>query len=139
MRREHARGFTLLEAVVALAILAAAGMALFAAMTQSVQMVGRAESSREADAALRNALAYVGAVNPAEDPQGRQPLGAYELVWNAELLEPARPSATGYVAPGLHEVGLYRLDLELWRDGELQREASVRRIGYRQVRQPQVL
>ena len=39
------RGFSLLEAIVALAILATAGLALFAAMSQSVQMVARADAA----------------------------------------------------------------------------------------------
>ncbi|MBW8311615.1 MAG: prepilin-type N-terminal cleavage/methylation domain-containing protein, partial [Rhizobium sp.] len=82
MRRERARGFTLLEAVVALAILAAAGMALFAAMTQSVQMVGRAAPSRAAAPARRTPVAYVGAGDQAADPPGPQPPGGYALGWN---------------------------------------------------------
>ncbi len=39
MRTERQRGFSLLEAIVALAILASVGMALFAAMNQSLSMV----------------------------------------------------------------------------------------------------
>ena len=72
----HQRGFSLLEAIVALTILATAGLALFAAMNQSVQMVSRAEKSREADSALRNAMAWMETVNPAQTPEGEQKLGA---------------------------------------------------------------
>lgn len=139
MRPERARGFTLLEAVVALAILAAAGMALFAAMSQAVQMTARAERAREDDVALRNALARIEQVNPTETPDGEAPLGAYELRWRSSLVEPALPGATGYLLPGYFEVGLYELELELWRDGELRREASLRRVGYRQVRRPEAM
>ena len=52
MRTERQRGFSLLEAIVALAILASVGMALFAAMNQSLSMVARAEKVRERDATL---------------------------------------------------------------------------------------
>lgn len=132
--RGRARGFTLLEAIVALAILAAAGMALFAAMSQSLQMVRRAQQAREADAALRNALAWSEEINPMETPRGEQALGDWELRWTAEPVEPPRDGATGYLALGLYRVGLYRMHLELWRDGALQREVELRRAGYRQVR-----
>ncbi|QCO67071.1 prepilin-type N-terminal cleavage/methylation domain-containing protein [Luteimonas yindakuii] len=134
--RPDQRGFSLLEAVVALAILAAAGLALFAAMSQSMQMVGRAEDSRTADAAMRNALAWVEQLNPTESPKGELQFPPYTVSWTSTLLEPARPSATGYLAPGLHDVGLHRLQLTLRRDGALIREFDVRKVGYRQVRAP---
>lgn len=135
----RARGFSLLEAIVALAILAGAGLALFASMSQSLQMVGRAERAREADLALRNALAWVERINPMESPDGTRQIGGYVLHWRAQPLEPPRDGATGYLLPGLHEVGLYRMQLELWRDGALVRDAALSRIGHRQVRQREVL
>lgn len=138
-RRHGARGFSLLEAVVALTILAAAGLASFAALTQSLQMVGRAERAREADLSLRNSMAWLDLVNPMEQPTGEQVMGEYVLRWSSQPLEPVRDTATGYLQPGLHEVGLYRMELELWREGVLEREAVLQRIGYRQVRQPAVL
>jgi general secretion pathway protein I len=132
-----AAGFTLLEAIVALAILAAAGMALMAAMSQSLQMVERAKQAREADVALRNALAWTERINPMETPRGEQALGAgWTLRWEAEPVEAPLDAATGTLQPGLYQVGLYRLHLSLWRDGALAREATMRRAGYRQVRQP---
>lgn len=133
--RARARGFTLLEAIVALAILAAAGMALFAAMSQSLQMVQRAQQARDADAALRNALAWSETINPMLDPSGEQALGDWEMRWRSEALEPPRAGATGFLQPGLYQVGLYRLHLQLWRDGALQREVAFNRAGYRQVRE----
>lgn len=129
------RGFTLLEAIVALAILAAAGLALFAAMSQSLQMVRRAEQARAVDIALRNALAWGERINPMQSPQGEQPLGEWTLRWTSEPVETPRDGATASGQPGLYQVGLYRLRLELWRDGRLEREASLRRAGFRQVRQ----
>ena len=70
MRTERQRGFSLLEAIVALAILASVGMALFAAMNQSLSMVARAEKVRERESALRNAVAWIQVVNPAQQPRG---------------------------------------------------------------------
>lgn len=129
----------MLEAIVALTILAAVGMALFAAMNQSVQMVARAERAREADSALRNALAWIETVNPAETPRGEQRLGDITLRWTAEPIEPPRDAMTGYLQAGLYRVGLYRVRLELTRAGQAVAETSVRRVGYQQVRQPAVL
>lgn len=133
------RGFSLLEAIVALTILAAVGLALFAAMGQSVQMVARAERARAADSALRNALAWMETVNPAETPQGEQQLGEITLRWTSEPIEPPRDAMTGYLQAGLYRVGLYRVRLELTRDDQSVAETTLHRVGYQQVRQPAAL
>ena len=139
MNRQGMRGFSLLEAIVALAILATAGLALFASMSQSVQMVSRAERAREADSAVRNAVAWIETVNPMQTPQGEQELGDVTLRWSAQLVEPERDAMTGYLQPGLYRLGLYDVHMELLRDGEPLTEAVVRRVGYRQVREPEQL
>ena len=129
-------GFSLLEAIVALTILASAGLALFAAMSQSVQMVARAENARTADSAVRNAVAWMETVNPMQTPQGEQQLGDVTLRWSAKLVEPERDAMTGYMTPGLYRLGLYDVHLELLQDGRPPTEAVLRRVGYRQVREP---
>lgn len=133
------RGFSLLEAIVALTILAAAGLALFAAMSQSLQMVGRAERAREVDSAMLNAVAWMETVNPMETPRGEQAFGQFMLQWASEPIEPVRDGTTGFLQPGLYRLGLYRMRLRLTRDGVLEREETVRRVGYQQVRQAAVL
>lgn len=134
--RRSGTGFSLLEAVVALAILVAAGLALFAAMTQSLQMLGRVERARELDALTRNALAIVEQINPMQHPAGESALGELTVRWRSELVEPVRDGATGFLQPGYFEVGLYRVQVELWRRGALEHAFDVRRAGYRQVRSP---
>ena len=131
-----ARGFTLLEAIVALAILAAAGLALFAGMAESRKMLQRADRVVAIDAATANALAYVERLNPMDRPRGELALGEYEMRWTSEPLEPPRPSATGYLQPGLYDVGLYRVRVELRKGGVLEQQIDIRRVGYRQVRKP---
>jgi len=137
MNKTH--GFSLLEAIVALAILAAAGLAPFASMSQSLQMVNRAERAREVDSALLNAVAWMDTVNPMERPQGEQSFGEFTLQWQSEPIESVRDGVTGFRQPGLYQVGLYRVRLELMRDGVLERGETLRRVGYKQVRQPAVL
>ncbi|WP_133394169.1 PulJ/GspJ family protein [Luteimonas terrae] len=129
-------GFSLLEAIVALTILATAGLALFAAMNQSVQMAQRVEQARLADSAVRNAMAWMETVNPALAPSGEQRLGDVDLRWQSELVEPSRNSMTGHLQAGLFEVGLYTVTLDLRRDGQLLTTTQIRRVGYRQVREP---
>lgn len=134
IKRLHAAGFALLEAIVALAILAAVGMALFAAINQTVQMVSRAETAREADTAVLNALAWLETVNPSQQPEGTQQLGEVELHWTSKPVEPPLDGSTGSLDPGLYRIGLYDMHLELRREGILLADTVVRRVGYVQVR-----
>lgn len=130
-------GFSLLEAIVALAILASVGLALFAAMNQSLQMVARAEAARERETALRNAVAWLQTVNPAQTPSGEQALGDYVLHWSSELVEPPRDEASGYLRAGLYRIGLYDVHLRLDRSGRPFADLHMRRVGYLQVRAPE--
>lgn len=139
MHADRQRGFSLLEAIVALAILASVGMALFAAMNQSLSMVARAEKVRERESALRNAVAWIQVVNPAQQPRGEHELGDLRLRWTSEPVEPPRDAATGHERAGLYRVGLYKMRLELDRDGQPLAEIELRRVGYEQVREPSVL
>lgn len=135
MRPESARGFSLLEAIVALAIVASAGLALFAAMSQSVQMATRAENARKADTAMRNALAWMETVNPGKTPAGEQRLGEMVLAWKSEPVEPPRDAMTGYLQAGLFQIGLYDLTLDIRTDDGLSTSFHLRKVGYKQVRE----
>ena len=67
-------------------------------------------------------------------------LAARVLADHAEaVLIIERDAMTGYLQPGLYRLGLYDVHMELLRDGEPLTEAVVRRVGYRQVREPEQL
>lgn len=136
MRRSRSRGFSLLEAIVALAIVASAGLALFAAMNQSIQMVRRAEAARLSDSAMRNALAWLETINPGQTPEGEERLGDVVLTWRSEPIEPPRDAAMGYLQAGLYQVGLYDMTVDLQIDGAAPTSFHLRKVGYVQVREP---
>lgn len=136
MRHKAQQGFSLLEAIVALAIVASAGLALFAAMSQSVQMVRRAERVRQADTAARNALALMETVNPALDPTGEKRIGALQLKWHSTPVEPPRDVMTGYLQAGLYQVGLYDITLDVHAADDVSTTLRLRKVGYKQVREP---
>lgn len=133
--RSSSRGFTLLEAIVALAILAAGGMALFAALNSALRSIERADAASRLDTATENAVAWLDALNPMTSPKGEQRMGAYRVTWVAEPVEPVRDNLTDYLQPGLYEVGLYDVRVEIWGGSRVERNFVLRRAGYRQVRQ----
>ena len=137
--RGKSRGFTLLEAIVALAILAAGGMALFAGLNGALRGLDRAAAATRLDTATQNAVSRLEVLNPMQEPQGEAQLGAYRMRWSAVAIEPPRDALTDYLRPGLYEVGLYRVEVELSRGAQVERRFEVRRAGFRQVRVPDLL
>lgn len=106
------RGFGLLEAIVALVILASSGLALFAWIGQNLTDVSRIEDVQARAALQLNALALVTNVNPYAEPKGERRVGGMLVRWSSELVEPLRyslPFAGGH-SPRW-QVGLYRLDV----------------------------
>lgn len=137
--RAKSAGFTLLEAIVALAILAAGTMALFAALNGALRSIERAEAATRLDSVTENALARLESVNPMLRPEGEEPLGGYTMRWRSTLVAGPTDVLTNYFHPGLHEAALYEIDVELWRGASFEGRFTLRRAGWRQVRQPEVL
>ncbi len=107
------RGFGLLEAIVALALLAGTGIALFAWINQNLQAASRVQQIA-AEAKLQMwAQTVVDTVNPLLQPEGTRDLGDRSVRWRAELLEPQRRNTSfGPEAPGDWRMGLYRLTVD---------------------------
>ena len=105
-------GFGLLEAIVALALLAGAGLALFAWIQQNLQAASRLQTHEIEARLLLSAQALVSTVNPMLQPAGTLEMPGLRLQWTAEPMEPVRRnlSATAGV-PGAFALGLYRMDV----------------------------
>lgn len=134
----RARGFTLLEAVVAMAIFAAAGMALYALFNANLISLGRAQDVTGQIPAVHRAMEYLAAIDPAEQPVGQIELDGYDVVWSSRLMEPVRDSQTVQGYRGYHELGLYEITLDINRLDDLVASHKLRVISHRQVRWPTV-
>ncbi len=132
----HARGFTLLEAIVALVLLAGTGMALFAWLNTNLLSLQRVEASRQRDAVMRGALEYATTLNPMLQPTGERQLGAYTLNWRSEPIFPPRDGVGRVGTQGYYRVGFYRVELEIRQDEELVARFEIKQPGYEQVRYP---
>lgn len=130
-RHDACCGFGLLEAIVALALLAGTGLALFAWINQNLQAASRLRLHEQESRLLLSAQSLIDTVNPLQAPTGRLEVSGLAVTWEAVALEPARANATfnpELTGPWL--VGLYRLkvhaqdriegvalDFEQWRVG----------------------
>ena len=108
MRRR--RGFGLLEAIVALALLAGTGLALLGWIQQSLQSASRLRDTEQEARLLLSAQALVELINPAEQPSGSLQSNGLTVSWTSQAVEPPKRNAVDEgEAVATWQVGLYRL------------------------------
>lgn len=129
-------GFTLLEAIVALVLIATIGMALFSWLNSSFISLQRVIAQQDRQMAIRNALGFMENLNPMAQPQGNIELEEHRLTWSAHLIEPIKDgqNITGEI--GFYQVGLYVVEVTLHHQNQLLATLSLRQVGYKQVRKP---
>ena len=107
-------GFGLLEAIVALTLLAGTGVALFTWINQNLEAASRLRFHEQRAQLLLSAQALVDTVNPMQAPTGQFEVGDLALTWQAEAVEPPRANATfnPEFPAGPWQVGLYRVQVQ---------------------------
>lgn len=104
--RARIAGFTLLEAIVALTLIASTGLALMAWINSSLSAASRLQE-RDAEAALKlAAVQALQTVNPVTRPEGELELGSLRLRWQSAPKGPPSTSA-GLAGPGAFRVQLF--------------------------------
>lgn len=104
------RGFGLLEAIVALLILATSGLMLFAWINQNLNGAARIKDAETRAQLQLEAQGWVAKLNPAQQPEGELEIAGMQLAWRSELVEPMRDefSYGGHIVPRW-QLGLYRV------------------------------
>ena len=116
LRYRRPRGFTLMEVVVALMILATSGLMLFAWVNQNLETASRLRDAQARAQLQIEGVSWLGLVNPSNEPQGERRQGDLHLSWTSTLVEPPRNefSFGGGLTPRW-ELGLYRVHATLKR------------------------
>jgi HAMP domain-containing protein len=135
-RRHGVFGFGLLEALVALVLIAGVGFSLLAWVQQNLDTLQRLRQHYAEQEIRRQILDWAVALNPMERPQGELALGGTRLVWSSERQGDERPQSGYPAGMGLHDVALFSVTIEAYPEG---REASpltetLLQVGYRQTR-----
>ncbi|OUD14311.1 prepilin-type N-terminal cleavage/methylation domain-containing protein [Thioflexithrix psekupsensis] len=133
------RGFTLLEALVALVLIATVGMALLSWLNSSLDSLSRMEHAQRRIEATRNALAFIDTLNPMQNPQGEAEIGVYTFRWQANLVKPEQDGVNHLGAQSLYKLGLYQVTIDIFQFNQLITQLSLTQVGYEQVRQPAAL
>ena len=104
MTPHHTRaqsGFTLLEAIVALVIMATTLMVLYGWLASSTLGAVRSEETAASLSSARTALSYLERVNPMTQPNGTTEFGTFKLTWHAEPVTDRRTGRTPVGDPSL--------------------------------------
>jgi len=134
-RRKSVAGFTLLEAIMAIALLAIAVMPLYEFFGRSLNGLYRAaESNQESDLNL-TVIAYLTGLNPMERPEGEDALGAYRIRWRSEELVPATDTMAYPRGLGLYQTALYRVTGEVIEGSRVRSRIAIRLVGYKRARE----
>lgn len=136
--RVRSEGFTLLEAMVALAIFTGAAMAFYGLFNTNLITLARAHDVSRQAPAVRHAIEYLSAINPREEEEGRFEFDGLNVVWAARLLQPVRQSQSATGALGYFEVGLYEVEFTMSERGRPLGTWRMRLVGYEKVREPKI-
>jgi general secretion pathway protein I len=129
------RGFTLIEAIVALVLIATTGMALFSWINTNIISLNRVQLANAQSGATANVLEYMAGVNPMATPQGSATLGDYRITWDATVEEAARDGAGYPYGLSLYQIALYHTKVTVLQDGSKPWfDFSLTQTGYKRVR-----
>ncbi len=127
-------GFSIMETLVAVALLAIAVLPLYAFQQTLANTATRLQNASALLDAQESALAILQTIDPIAQPEGEMDLGEWRLTWQSQELVSESP-ADGYLGSSIWGVALYEIDASLER-GETRRDFSLRRVAWIQVRDP---
>ncbi len=128
-------GFTLLEALMSLLLIATIGMASFDWINSSLESLGRVQDHSLRQQAVRNALSFMESVNPMNDPSGEAKMGPYTIYWESRLAEPEKDGVGHPFGISLYRLGLYDTHIKVGINEKEIASFDLRQVGYRQVRE----
>jgi len=127
------KGFTLIEALVAIAILGATLIPIMALMSQSINQIHNIAESNAKSAAKDSALAIIEPINPMKNPSGEIEMVGFNMVWSSKLIVP--PNNTVQIGAGLagYRVAFYIVNIEILKNNEPWFSFQVRKVGHSRI------
>ncbi len=130
MRRSAQAGFGLMEAIVALTLLAAAALPTALGLSAALTAARRTEAAMLELEMQANALSALRAINPMAQPEGALDLGPYRMVWRAAELEQPRPAVNPLGESGVWIVQAFDVVISVEDDTGVRARLTARQIGF---------
>ena len=131
---KRARGFTLLEAIVAMVIFALVATSLLAWQGTNMRTIERVDAFNRRATLVREALALLQPVNPMSEADGSRRVGDIEVRWTGHPLAPEQIGKTQAGFPSAFNLQLFVLDVQVLRGGVARTRFAVRQVGWKEVR-----
>jgi len=130
------RGFTLLEAIVAMAVMSLALIPMVAFVTQATNELFRAGESNERSFVMQSALALMEPINPMAEAQGSLPLdNNITMTWESQpIVEPNTGINVGAGLPA-YRLGFFKVHVSLVRGQDRWFDFDMRKVGYEKTNQ----
>jgi prepilin-type N-terminal cleavage/methylation domain-containing protein len=126
-------GFTLIEAIVAMAIIGIAALPIMLLISESLNQLTRAANASSHAAAMESVIAMLDPMNPMTTPTGKMDMGSFSFTWESAVIVP--PNDTVQVGAGLagHSIGFYDVQIEIYREERPWFSFSARKTGYERI------
>ena len=135
MKSANQKGFTLLEAMVAIIVLSMSLFASYSWIDVSVQSLARSDQIFSQELLVSEFLERMAIVDLRSVQRGNMKLGEFELDWSAQPLEIREGrTKTGY--EGLYRHSLFNVEVSVLHRGQLVSEFRTRFVASKQIREP---
>jgi len=135
MKHSRQRGFSLLEAVVAMVLISGAGYALFGWINSNIMALNRIHETNARSEATQNILEYMDSINPMLKSEGNMAFGGYKIHWKAKPITLVQDGSAYPRGTSLYQLALYDTLVEVeTKDQSAWFDLRLRQVGYKKVR-----
>lgn len=128
------RGFTLLEAIVALSVLAMAAMALYGWLNSSLILLKRVDDVYQSIEAVESALEWVSALDPYQQVEGEQEIAGALMHWRFVPIGSPQGAHDMHGNLSVNDAQLFTAYITISRDGEQLASFELLQLGLQQQR-----
>ncbi len=130
-----ARGFTLLEAIVALVIFSMAAIGIYGWINTNLITLNRLAEVAATEQVLNSSIERLKLVDMSKETNGRFNVNGYWVDWTADLVEPWKNGVTAVGAVGLYDFALLNISLVFTKDNRTVGDYQYRHTSYKMVRE----
>lgn len=129
------QGFTLIEVIVSLVLIATVGMALYSWINSSLVSLNRVKENTFLQEVTRNAMSFMQTINPMTHPSGESEVGSYLISWDSKLVGFPKEGSGLFQGTSLYELALYDTNVHVAFSQEEVVAFDMRLVGYRQIKE----